>query len=114
MIELKSTGDQSDEAKAAEETVVLFKLDDVEYRVPARPRMNVALQYLADVRNMGEFMAELALVEKMAGKEAWEALSNHDDLTPEQFSAVNDYAVKLCLGALEATPKGNEDRGSQK
>lgn len=114
MIELTSAGDQSAEAKAKVETVVLFKLDGVEHRVPARPRMNVALQYLADVREFGQFIADISLVEKMAGPEAWAALSAHDDLTPSQFGEVQEYAVKLCLGALEETPKGNGGRGPKK
>lgn len=110
MIELKSTGDQSAEA----ETVVLFSLDGVEHRVPAKPRVNLALQYLNDVRSQGQFLADLALLEKLAGAEAYAVLSNHDDLTAEQFNAVNDYAVRLCLGSLEETPQGNAPRGSKK
>lgn len=110
MIELKSAGDQSTPV----ETVVLFKIDDVEYRVPARPRVNLALQYLRDIRTEGAFLAEMLLTERLVGEEGYAALCNHDGLDPADLARVSDYAAKLALGALEAAELGNEGSGSKK
>lgn len=108
MIELKSTGDRSDE-----EMVVLFTLDDVEYKVPARPRVNLSLQYLTDARQFGEQLAQMMLLEKMLGPDGYEALSSWEDLTAEQLGEVADYAARLALGALEGS-QGNDKSGSKK
>lgn len=109
MIELKRSGDHSEQ-----ETRVLFYIDDKEYRVPAKPRVNLALQYLTDVRTQGAFLAELSLLERLLGEDGYQALCNFDDLTPEQFSQVQDEAVQIALGALEKSQGNGGKRGSRK
>lgn len=108
MIELKTA-----EAGAPEEMVDLFSIDDVVYQIPARPRVNVALQYLNDVRKYGHVVAEMMLVEKLVGEKGYKALSEYDELKPEDMSQIADSVVKMTLGALETAP-GNDKKGSKK
>jgi hypothetical protein len=111
MIELKST---EREDGAEEELVPLFSLDGTTYSVPAKPRVHVALQYLTDARQHGEQMAQMMLLEKLLGEKGYKALSEFEDLTPEDLSAISDEAAKLTLGALEQPDSGNGSGGSRK
>jgi hypothetical protein len=108
VIELK----RSAEGKP-EEMVDLFSIDDVVYQVPARPRVNVALQYLENMRTVGVVVAEMMLIEKLVGEKGYKALCDYDELRPEDMSAISDAVVKLTLGALENN-SGNDDSGSSK
>lgn len=94
------------------EMVDLFSIDDVTYQVPARPRVNVALQFLTDTREHGESLAQMMLLEKLLGPEGYAALAGYDALSAEDLTAVSEAAAKLTLGALE-TP-GNGEGGSLK
>lgn len=93
--------------------VTLFVLGGTDYTIPAKPRINVALKYLRVARKEGEAIAAAGLLEDLLGAEGFEALTDWDDLTPEQFEAVIEAAVKHTLGALEAV-KGNAGRGPRK
>jgi len=84
------------------EMVPLFSIDGKEYRVPAKPRVNVALKYLTNAREHGEQMAQMMLLEDLLGAEGYKALAEYDDLTAEQLSQVADLAAKLTLGQLES------------
>lgn len=88
------------------EMVDLFSIDGVAYQVPAKPRVNVALQYLTFARENGEQMAQMMLLEKLLGPDGYKALSEYDDLTPEQLREVSDFAAKLTLGAIESEGNG--------
>lgn len=107
MIELKRSGDDADKP----EMVDLFSIDGTAYQVPKKPRVNVALQYLTDARRFGEELAQMMLLEKLLGEDGYRALSEYEDLTPEQLSQVSDKAAALTLGQLES---GNGGRGSKK
>lgn len=87
--------------QAGEERVPLFYIDDVEYGIPKRPRMNVALQYLRLAKESGDAIAADYLLESLLGREGYRALREYDQLTVEQFSQIAAVATRLTLGALE-------------
>jgi len=87
------------------ETVVLFSIDGVDYTIPKKPRVNIALRYLKMAREEGPEAAQGYLLEALVGEEAYEALMNFDDLDSETLGAIAEAAQKLTLGGLEA-PKG--------
>ena len=101
MIELTRSGEGE-----SPEMVDLFSIDGKTYQVPAKPRVNVALQYLTLSREHGEQMAQMMLLEKLLGPEGYKALSEYDELTPEQLREVSDFAAKLTLGAVESEGNG--------
>lgn len=86
------------------ETVELFSIDGKSYSIEKKPRVNVALKYLKIARNEGADAAGAFLLEKLLGEEAYEALLDYDDLTPENLAAIVEAAQKATLGDLE-TPK---------
>lgn len=83
------------------ETVPLFVLDGKTYTIPAKPKANITLKYLRNIRTMGEDIAAGELLEGLLGSEGYEALMNHDDLTMDQFQQVMLAAQKHVLGAIE-------------
>lgn len=95
------------------ETVPLFTIGDEEFRIPAKPRVNLALKYLHQAKTIGEDKAAANLLAALLGDEGFAALAEYDDLTPEQFDAVMAAAQKHTLGALEKT-RGNGQRGPRK
>jgi hypothetical protein len=107
MIELKS-------ANAGEvEMVDLFSIDGVNYQIPAKPRMNIALLFLDDMRKHGEMMANMALLERMLGEKGYKALCEYDGLSNEDFNSVIKAAATIVLGTLEE-PDPNSGSGSKK
>jgi len=90
------TRDQADE-----ERVPLFYIDDVEYTIPKRPRMNVGLQFLHLSRDQDDSAAMDYLLAKLLGEDGYRALREYDDLTAEQFQQITEIASRLTLGALE-------------
>jgi hypothetical protein len=76
--------------------------------------MNVALKFLINLREFGEAMANMMLLETLLGADGYEALSNYDGLTPANLRAVSDAAAKLTLGVLEEADSPNSDGGSGK
>ncbi|MFJ9771239.1 hypothetical protein ACIRVF_08340 [Kitasatospora sp. NPDC101157] len=84
-----------------EQRVPLFYIDDVEYTIPARPRMNVALQYMHVAKDQGDAVAADFLLSSLLGEEGYRALREYDQLTPEQFQHITDIATRQTMGALE-------------
>lgn len=107
MIELKRAADS-----AEVEMVDLFKIDDVVYQVPAKPRVNVALRYFKNLQTMGAMSAEMALLEELLGEKGFKALSEFDGLTAKDLEALSEAAAQHALGALEDAPEGNGAGGS--
>lgn len=95
------------------ELVELFQIDDVVYTVPAKPKVNVSLQLLRDSRRHGPEMAQLMLLEKLLGIEAYDALCDYEALTTENLKEISQAAAKLTLGALEDS-SGNSEPASEK
>jgi hypothetical protein len=85
----------------AQVRIPLFSIDGVEYSIPARPRLNVALQFMHMTRTQGDGAAMDVLLEKLLGTDGYRALREYDDLTPEQFAKITAIASEVTLGALE-------------
>lgn len=88
------------------EQVVLFSIDGKEYTIPNKPRLNVALKTLKIARESGEEAAMAFMMEKAIGEEAFEALTDYDDLDVDTFKAIISAAQKVVFGGLES-PKGS-------
>lgn len=97
-IELKS-------ATVEAEQIELFSIDGKSYTIPNKPRLNVALKTLKLVRTQGEEAASAFMLEAVIGEEAFEALTEYDDLDAETFQQIILAAQKIVFGGLEA-PKG--------
>jgi hypothetical protein len=97
---------------APEDTVVLFYIDDVPYRVPRKTRVNLALQVVDDMEVYGAGVAELRMLRRAIGDDAYRALANHDDLEQGQLMDIARVVTQGTLGALEddgTTPEPEED-----
>lgn len=105
MIELTSP----EKVDGPPEMVDLFSIDGVVYQVPAKPRLNVALRYLDDVRQLGDGVAQMALLERVLGEKGYRALVEFDALSPADLEQVASAVSKLTLGALEEASEGNGD-----
>lgn len=81
--------------------IPLFSIDDVEYSIPARPRMNISLQFMHLTREEGDTAAMDYLLEKLLGEDGYKALREYDDLEPQDFAKITAIASEVALGALE-------------
>lgn len=96
---------RSDEERAQDERITLFYIGDIGYSIPARPRVNLAIKYLKDIRDEGEELAQANLLVKLIGDEGYDALCEAEDILPEQFEAIMNIAAAKTLGALENSGK---------
>ena len=87
----------------AEETIELFRLDGVSYRIPRAPRVAYAMRMLEDIEAHGAGVANLRLLRNLIGAEAFTALSQYDRLTKEQLELVSKAAMSHVLGGVEDT-----------
>jgi hypothetical protein len=88
------------------EQVELFSIDGKSYTIANKPRLNVALKSLKLARKDGEEAAAAYMLEAVLGEEAFDALTEYEDLTPETFTAIFQAAQKVVFGGLEG-PKGH-------
>lgn len=88
------------------EQVELFSIDGKSYTIPNKPRLNVALKTLKIAREEGQDAAMAYMMEKAIGEEAFEALTNYDDLDADTFAQIVNAAQSVVFGGLEG-PKGN-------
>ncbi|GAA3230674.1 hypothetical protein GCM10017691_23840 [Pseudonocardia petroleophila] len=109
MIEFKSEDVSADEVEMAD----LFSIDGVVYQIPAKPKANLGLQLLTLRRDHGDEVGGLMLIEKMLGREAYDALANFEGLTNDMLKQVIEESQRLVLGSLEDAA-GNSGSGSQK
>ncbi len=86
------------------ETIELFSIDGTSYVIPNKARVNVGLRYMKLMRDESPNAADAWLLEALLGKDAFEALMDYDDLTPEVLEQVVAAAAKVVLGEME-TPK---------
>src|SRR6185312_1432059 len=91
------------------EMMDLFSIDEVMYQVPAKPRVNIALKYLDNLRRMGPVIADMMLLEELIGTEAYQALSNYEDLKGSDLKTITDTVVRLTLGAMEDEDDADAD-----
>ncbi|MEV7770586.1 hypothetical protein [Kitasatospora sp. NPDC086791] len=87
--------------QADTEMVPLFYIDDVEYCIPKRPRMNIALQFMHLAKDEGDATAADFLLGSLLGEDGYRALREYDQLTSEQFQQITAVATRLTMGALE-------------
>lgn len=94
----KVAGDESPD----QDRVVVFTLDGVEFTMPRKPRMNLGIRFLWEMKYLGEVKAVPNFLEAMLGKEGFQALAMAEAITPEQFKAVLDIAQNLAMGESES------------
>lgn len=97
--------ERTEEERAHDKRVVLFYIGDTAYDMPDRPRVNLAIRYLRDVREVGEEVAQANMMIDLIGEEGFDALCNADDILPEQFEQITNIASAKTLGALENMSK---------
>lgn len=95
------------------EAVHLFTLNGVEYTIPGKPRVNIALKYLKLARQKSEIEAAMHLLPSMIGEEAFDALTEYDDLTTDMLEKVCMAAAKVTMGGLEKS-LGKSNSGPRK
>ena len=81
--------------------VELFSIDDKPYMVEARPGVNIALQVVADLEQYGAVVAEMRMLKRAVGDDAFAALANHRDLKRDQLQSISQAMTLLTLGELE-------------
>lgn len=82
--------------------IELFRLSDDPadiFYIPAKVGPNVTLKYLRDVNRRGETAAMGALLERMLGREAFDALCEYDDLTEAEMDAIGKAVEKHVMGS---------------
>jgi hypothetical protein len=89
-----------------DEKVILFYLDETPYYVSSRPRANVALQVLDDVMQYGPAAAEVAMLRRAVGDEAFDALKAFDGLSSTDVQDLGRAITRLTVGALEDDKAG--------
>jgi hypothetical protein len=105
-VELKSKPNK------VEKRVPLFTIDGTEYTVPAKPRPNIGLKYLWDLKIKGEEIAKADLLAAMLGEDGFAALSNFEDLTADDLEAVMKAVEDIALGEPEKGTPGAKTRGN--
>lgn len=94
------------------DTVVLFEIDSVEYRVPAKPRAGIALQYMKESRNNND-VAVTNLLINLLGEDNYDTLTNWDGLSFDILQAIITACVELMSGPVE-DPKDSMKRSTRK
>jgi hypothetical protein len=94
------------------ETIPLFSIDGKEYRIPLVPSAAMGLRYLKMLRTQGEMVANGWALEEMLGTEAYDALANFKDLTPQDLAQLSEIVGKHMLGALEEPEKAAVGKAS--
>lgn len=90
----------------SEERVEIFKLNGESYTIPRKPKVNIALRYLREVRTLGQELAVGKLLEDMLGIEGYNALMEYEELTAEQLQQVILVTTRIVMGSLEGSGKG--------
>lgn len=83
------------------EEIELFSIDGKSYTIPNKPRLNVALKTLKLVRTEGQDAAMAYMMEAAIGEEAFDALTEYDDLDTETLQNIMAAAQKVVFGGLE-------------
>lgn len=104
MIELTS------KSATEREMVDLFSIDGTVYQMPKRVGANVALGYMKLVRTHGQEAAMGWALEKVLGADAYDALMDCDEVSPEDLEIIMRAVHENVMGAVE-NPKGSGQRG---
>lgn len=82
-------------------TVPVFTLDDVEYRAPESVSYAVTVAYLHEVADGTPMRAELIMLDRVLGPDAFAALKSATNLTKEQYRAIVNQCSAIMLGNIE-------------
>jgi hypothetical protein len=74
----------------------------IEYTMPGKPHVGMALAYLKRARNEGTSLAASWILEEALGSAGYDALASEPDLDPEILSAIIETVTKRALGGLDA------------
>lgn len=99
------------------EKIELFRLSDAEediYYVPKRVGPNVTLAYIRDINRRGEAAALGALMERVLGAEAFDALCDYDDLTNEEMEQIGEAVRNHVLGSHPLEPTTRNPAGRKR
>lgn len=110
MLKLGAT-DHGDENAPA--TVELFELNGTTYSIPAKPKAHLSVRYLFQVRDLGEDVASANLLASVLGEDGFRALSDYEDLTPDDFKQIMEAVKEVVMGGQE-NAMGNGGRGRRK
>ena len=108
-IDLDARRSETPEPSEKRKTLTLFRLNGEDYRVPARPPVALALRFLDDLNRKGEDLAVAAMLPRLLGEDAWQALLQEDDLTMEEFEAIAKAAGNLLMGSVKEGSPGPLD-----
>jgi hypothetical protein len=97
----------------AVEMTDLFELDGTMYQIPAKPKVNVSLQYLTVIRTQGPGVANGWLLETQLGPAGYAALIGYDDLSTAQLTEIIALVTKITMGVVER-PTRPSPRGPKK
>jgi hypothetical protein len=96
LLSLKSNKDRKDDR------VPLFTIDDREYTVPAKPRMNITLKFMNEMRKSGnELYAAMQLLEDMLGTDNYQDLLNWDDLDDDVLGQIITQCIELATARTD-------------
>jgi hypothetical protein len=91
---------------AEDDSIPLYYLDDVEYRIPKRISQGVTLEFLRLQRTQGASVAVQRILERLLGNAAYETLEQSDDVTDEQLEQICAAVVHHVAGPVEESGKG--------
>lgn len=81
------------------ETITLFTLDGVEYKIPTKVGHNITLQAMeVYVKSGSQDAAALWSLEYLLGAKGWQALKDFDELTEENFEQIMEVAENIVIG----------------
>jgi hypothetical protein len=88
-------------ADQPEEMIELFRLDGVSYQIPKAPRVAYAMRMLDDITEHGAGVANMAMLRRLIGRDAYDALASYDRLTKHQLDLVSTAAMAHTLSGVE-------------
>lgn len=92
-------------SKTPVEQVELFSIDGKSYTIADKPRVNLGLKVMRVMADEGASAGNAYMLEQLLGKENFDALTDFDDLTTEQFEAIVELASEVVFGGLDSDPK---------
>jgi hypothetical protein len=88
-------------ARTEPEKVHLFTLNETDYFIPSEIGPGVGLRYLYNLKLHGEQYATADLLFAVLGEKTMEALSNSDQITPDDMKVILGVVRDRAVGALE-------------
>ena len=88
--------------RKAPEMVTIFTIDDVDYKIPAKPSPAILIKFMREARNrkIGRNQAVENLLVTLLGQEALDALAESPDVTEEDVADVFTIVGHIGFGAF--------------